>query len=134
VFVRYLNLDIGATMLKLQETESTEAAVRLALSGSLDLAGVMQVESAFVEATSKPGKHAIVDFSQVTFISSLGIAMLIRRNNSLRSSGLRLILLRPNRDVASVFTKAGLTKMLAIAHDEQAISQIIATAPPAESA
>lgn len=121
-------------MLKLQKTDATDSSVRLALSGCLDLAGVMQVETAFVEATSIPGKHTIVDCSQVTFISSLGIAMLIRRNNSLRNSGLRLILLRPNRDVESVFVKAGLTKMLAIAHDENAVAQILATAPPAESA
>jgi anti-anti-sigma factor len=121
-------------MLKLQKNESTDSSVRLTFTGCLDLAGVMQVEADFVEATSAPGKHAIVDFSQVTFISSLGIAMLIRRNNSLRSSGMRLVMLRPSREIESVFTKAGLTKMLAIAHDENAVTQILATAPPAASA
>jgi anti-anti-sigma factor len=113
-------------MLKLQKLEPTEVAVRLALIGCVDLTGVMQVEAAFVEATSAPGKHAVIDMSQVEFISSLGIAMLIRRNNALRNVGLRVVLLRPSREVESVFTKAGLTKMLAIAHDDDGVKQILA--------
>jgi anti-anti-sigma factor len=113
-------------MLKLQKIETPDATVRVALIGCMDLTGVMQVENAFVEATNSPGQHAVIDLSQVDFVSSLGIAMLIRRSNALRNTGLRLILFRPNRDVESVFTKAGLTKLLAIAHDDEGIQQILA--------
>ena len=114
--------------MKLQQLEVADSFVRLALSGKLDQAGSTQVEAAFQEATVTHGKHAIVDISQVTFISSLGIALLINRCKELSRRGARLVLLSPTRDVESVFSTAGLKKLLLIAHNDDEARQMLTAA------
>ena len=113
--------------MELQQLEVNDSFVRLAMRGTLDAQAVAEVEKPFLAATVARGKHAIVDISQAPFIASLGIGLFITASQGLMRKGARLVLLSPTRDVEHVFSKAGLTNMLPIAHDEEKARQMLIT-------
>lgn len=54
----------------------------VALCGRLDIDGVTSVEMNFTNVVSAKGKPAIVDMTEVSFIASLGMRMLLERGES----------------------------------------------------
>src|SRR5689334_12580286 len=56
---------------------------RVVFVGRLDTAGVDRVETRFGAAVVAAGKNTVVDLSQVSFLASLGIRMLITTARSL---------------------------------------------------
>ena len=68
----------------LEVSSLTEGLTRIVLSGRLDTPGVDQVETQFVAAAVPPAKNVVVDLSRVTFISSMGIRMLVSVARSLQ--------------------------------------------------
>ena len=113
--------------MELQHLKSNDSSVRLALRGMLDLTGVTQIESSFLAATVAVGKSSVVDLSQVPFIASLGLGLLISATKGLKRKGARLILLAPTAEVAKVFAAAGLLDVMTIAYDEAEVSRILST-------
>ncbi len=70
-------------------------AWKIALQGRLDTPGVDQIETRFTASVVSPGKHAVVDLSGVTFVSSMGIRMLIGTARSLHRKKARMVLFGP---------------------------------------
>lgn len=102
--------------MKLTQLESTDRITNLLLSGSLDIAGVRDVELDFARLAA--GKQAVVvDFSGVTFIASLGMRMLLSAAKKLDSEGGRLILHSVPPLIETAFETAGLTTVLPIVKD-----------------
>ena len=58
----------------------------VALCGRLDIDGVTSVEMNFTNVVSAKGKPAIVDMTEVSFIASLGMRMLLSAAKALRES------------------------------------------------
>ena len=50
---------------------------KVALAGRLDTAGVDRIETRFGAAIVPAGKNTVVDLTEVTFLASMGIRMLI---------------------------------------------------------
>jgi anti-sigma B factor antagonist len=65
---------------------------RIALEGRLDNPGVDQIGTRFTAGTVAPGKNAIVDFSAVTFVSSMGIRLLLTCAQALALKNGRLVI------------------------------------------
>ena len=59
----------------------------VALCGRLDIDGVTSVEMNFTNVVSAKGKPAIVDMTEVSFIASLGMRMLLSAAKALRANG-----------------------------------------------
>lgn len=97
--------------------QETEDYLQVALDGRLDASGVGALESDFIEQLSARGKHALVDFSAVTFIASMGIRMLIRLAQTLRLAGLKMVLIHPQPLVLNALEMAGVTRLVMIAPD-----------------
>ena len=60
---------------------------KVILAGRLDTAGVDLIETRFGASIVPAGKNTVVDLSQVTFLASMGIRMLIATNRSLSRKG-----------------------------------------------
>ena len=77
--------------MQLEMTDLGDAA-KISLQGRLDTPGVGQIETRFVASVVAKGRNAVVDLSQVTFVSSMGIRMLIGTARSLGLKKARMIL------------------------------------------
>jgi len=67
-------------------------ASKITLQGRLDTPGVDQIETRFTASVVPQARHALVDLSGVSFISSMGIRMLIGTARSLNLKKAKMIL------------------------------------------
>ena len=70
----------------------------LKLDGRLDTARVGQIETGFAAragALSRPGDAAVIDLSDVTYIASLGIRLLVTTLKQFNARGVRFATVRP---------------------------------------
>jgi anti-anti-sigma factor len=91
---------------------------RVALVGRLDTAGVDVVETRFGAAIVPNGKNTIVDLSQVTFLASMGIRMLISTTRALSRKGGKLVMYGAGPGVKDVIETAALTEIIPLAGSE----------------
>lgn len=84
----------------------------LALNGRLDATWADYVGNA-IDAAIHQGEHRIdLDMSQVPYISSAGISLLLKYRRKLASVGGRLVIQNPNENVLSIFQLMRLTNIL----------------------
>lgn len=91
---------------------------KVALTGRLDTEGVEHLEVKFNAAICPPGKPAILDFSKVTFMSSMGIRMLVSAAKSLSRRGAKLAILSPQGLVRESIISAALDQLIPVADTE----------------
>ena len=101
----------------LHQLESDDRFVSLALSGSLDMNSIASVDTRFLALTVSSGRDTIVDLSELTFISSLGIGLFVTATKGLKRNQARLVLYAPNENIRAVFAKAGLKDFLVVVSD-----------------
>jgi len=83
---------------------------RLVLNGELDMETVVQMQ----EAVGKVKEHTLeIDLSGVSFVDSTGLKSLLDISNEWRQKGGRMLVLRPQPDVAEVMRLVGLDGLLA---------------------
>ena len=100
------------------------------LAGPLDIAGVNEVSLKFTTYTVTQRKTVIIDLSEVTLITSIGIGMLISAANGLRPHKAFLVLLNPQPLVDKVIRLAGIDQILSIENDlDSAITRITELSP-----
>lgn len=91
-----------------------DTVTHVALSGRLDVDGVQAVSDKFVFATAPRGTATLVDLSQVAFLASLGISMLLTVAHALRPRGAKMVLCAPNQMVHKTLTAAGIHQLMPI--------------------
>jgi anti-anti-sigma factor len=95
------------------------------LAGALDISGVNDIALKFTAYTSTPRKPVIIDLSQVTLITSIGVGLLIGAANALRPHNAPVILMNPQLVVEKVIRLAGIDQILPIERDlESALRRI----------
>jgi anti-anti-sigma factor len=105
---------------------------RLALNGRLDYQGTGEIELAFTAQTATMHRAAVVDLSEVSFLASIGMRLLLQVAKALHRTDHRLVLLRPQENVRQALEVAGLAEILPIANDEAqalALARNVAAAP-----
>ena len=103
--------------MKLEYTE-LESGIRLIeLNGSLDLNGTYSVEVQFVRHCSGNNIRVLVDLSNVDFLSSVGIPMLVNTARSVIERGGKMGLLRPTENVMKVLDLVGVSQVIPIYDD-----------------
>jgi len=110
----------------MQVLEAGDSLSRVALAGMLDLTGVGEVETRFLAATVARGKPAIVDLSEVSFISSLGMGMLLTAVKGLKRKGMKLVLLKPQPNIVMALKAARLHELLPMTDDNAQALQLLA--------
>ena len=89
--------------------------LKVRLEGRLDSTGTASVESQFASDVLPRALPVVLDMQGVSFLSSIGIRLLIATSRGLLQSGSRLVLLSITDTVRQILETVGLTRSLAIA-------------------
>ncbi|HEU4365883.1 MAG TPA: STAS domain-containing protein [Candidatus Krumholzibacteria bacterium] len=93
----------------------TDGISHVSLRGSLDAAGLREVDVQFRAATAGREQPAIVDVSGLDYINSLGIGMLFGCATSLSRKGHRMVVLNATGLVADVMRTVGVPRVVPFA-------------------
>jgi len=93
-------------------------AARIALVGRLDTPGVDQIETRFTAGVVAGGRDALVDLTQVTFVSSMGIRMLLATARSLNLRKAKMVIYGAQPLVRESLDHVGLPDLLPVVADE----------------
>ena len=102
--------------MELEILDQSPTLTRLALKGRLDTAGVDQIETRLNAALARDG-DGVVDLSEVTFLASLGIRLLITAAKMLTRRGHRLVLVAPRPLVDQALQHSSLYDIIPVAPD-----------------
>jgi anti-anti-sigma factor len=94
-----------------------DQVTHLALAGRLDLVGVQEIELHFIAHTASRRKPAVVDITQVTFLSSMGVRMLLSTAKALAPHGAKMVLLNPQPQVLQVLQLGQLVAIIPVEAD-----------------
>ena len=105
--------------MRIPHFEAGEKVTTLSLEGRLDATAIMEIQPEFMAKTTGLKKPTLVDMSQVTFMASLCIRMLVEAAKGLKASGARLALLKPSPLVERALKASGFHLVVGIFHDEE---------------
>ena len=88
--------------------------VIIRITGDLDTAGTTQIEPAFVAALPDRTVSVVIDMTEVPFLTSRALAMLVVRAQAMNKAGGKLCLAGLSRVVAEVFDRAGFSSLFVI--------------------
>lgn len=95
-------------------SESVEGLQCIYLKGRLDIAGAQSIDLKFTTLTSTRRESVIVDLSEVDFISSIGIRLLLTNAKTLHLLGAKMVLVNPQRGVSEVLEQSGMHQLLPV--------------------
>lgn len=101
----------------MQVADIAQGAVRVTLTGRLDIQGAAKIDLAF-NAVIGSKRGVVVDMSEVTFLASIGIRVLVLGAKQLQRRGGNLVVLSPHPHVEKVLEMTGITDLLPIVRDE----------------
>lgn len=94
--------------------------MQISLNGRLDIAGTQAIEQPFSFATTLRAEQIIVDLSGVSFLSSIGIRLLLTSAKAQVQRGGKLVLAAPQPLVRQVLEVAGIDQLIPLFRDSQA--------------
>jgi len=98
----------------LREIARNDNIIQISLIGKLDVVGLQAVQNKFYAYTASTRKNSIVDLSELEFIASLGIGMLISSAKAMGQHNARMVLVNPRPDVDAVLRMTGIDNAIAI--------------------
>lgn len=104
--------------MNLRLIEASGDYTHLALSGRLDIAGAGEIETQLTAYTVPRKKPALLDLSEVDFISSIGIRLFISIAKALEANGTRLILINPQANIRETLQFSQLDELIPIVADK----------------
>ena len=84
------------------------------LNGKLDIIGTGQIETKFAGYCSGENVRVIADLSEVSFLASIGIRLLMLNAKSVNKRGGKMVILNPIPDVKSVLETTGIPAIIPI--------------------
>lgn len=93
-------------------TELNAGEHTIALMGELDLANADAVEAELERAAATDCRSIVLDLSQLEFMDSSGVALLMRATQSARADSNRLAIVRPPERVMRVLHLTGAAELL----------------------
>jgi anti-sigma B factor antagonist len=98
------------------------------LSGKLDIVGTGEIETKFTGYCSGDKVRVIVDLSEVNFLASIGIRLLMLTAKSVNKRGGKMVILNPIPDVKNVLEVTGIPAIIPI-YSSMESAETILTAP-----
>jgi anti-sigma B factor antagonist len=98
-------------------TSADDDVVEVKLSGRLDLDGSQKVGDEFARATSVRKLRIIVDLSEVDFITSVGIRLLLASARAQMKLGGKLLLAAPQPAVQRVLETSAIDQLIGVVPD-----------------
>jgi anti-anti-sigma factor len=87
------------------------------LRGELDMSGTERLRAALEQAEEPPNGLLVLDLSQLDFIDSTGLEVLLRAARRARDAGRRLIVARPSRYVRRLLEMTAIDQALDVVED-----------------
>ncbi len=106
--------------MKIQISELEHGVRLITLNGQLDGNGVYSIEVDFIRNCVEGKHHVLVDLSKVSYISSIGIPMLIHTAKLVKERGGKMALYNPQRNVSDVLELVGVSHIIPIFYDMKA--------------
>jgi anti-sigma B factor antagonist len=100
--------------MELQYSELDNEIRSIKLIGRLDIIGTGAIETKFAGYCAGEKPRVLVDLSEVDFLASIGIRLLMLTAKSIASRGGKLVLLNPTPDVHSVLDVTGIPSIIPI--------------------
>lgn len=111
--------------MELSVTDVAQDVVCIGLNGRLDTLGVDRVETRFNAAVVASQKHALIDLSAVSFVSSMGVRMLVAAARAMQRGGHRLALFGAPPLVLETLENVALDKLMPLSHNQDAALQAV---------
>lgn len=105
--------------MRLEQVELPGGILMLKLKGALDIAGAGDIEGPLGEVCEKYSK-VIVNFTDVTFLASIGIRVLVKAARAISKSNGRLVVFNPSDDARKVLRSTGIDTIVPVVADEKA--------------
>jgi anti-anti-sigma factor len=106
--------------MRLKILREDDSFVHVGLVGRLDIQGVNEIQMEFLHQTTSLPRNAMVDLSELTYIASLGISMLVSAAKKLERNGAKMVLLHPTPLVRKALETSSLQEVIPIATAEAA--------------
>ena len=104
--------------MELEIKNQSDQITHLALRGRLDTAAVGEIELKFTSHTVPRAKPLLLDISEVTLLSSLGLRMLLTVAKALDRRGAKTAILSPQPAVREILNLSGFDKLMPVHNDE----------------
>lgn len=95
------------------------------LIGRLDILGVGEIETKFAGYTAGEKTRVILDLSEVDFLASIGIRLLMLTAKSVRNRGGKIVILNPIPEVQSVLEITGIPSIIPIYHHRESAETVL---------
>lgn len=102
-----------------EQVELSADILMVKLKGALDIAGASEIEAPLIEIAGKYRK-VIVNFTDVTFLASIGIRVLVKAARAITKNGGRLVVLNPSDDARKVLRSTGIDTIIPVVADQNA--------------
>ena len=110
--------------MELQFSESN--GIRLIkLIGRLDAAGFNSIDSKFTDHCAGDNVHVLVDLSEVSFLVSIGIRMLMMNAKSLSTRSGKMVLFNPIPEVKSVLYMTGISAIIPMYENRESAEAVL---------
>jgi anti-sigma B factor antagonist len=109
-----------------------EHGIVLAVSGEIDLATAPTIEGELLDV-EKAHRLVAIDLSQVSFVDSTGLRVILGADSRLRDAGGRLLIVQGPSQVRRLFEVTGLTNHLDILRDEAELERLVGRGNEARS-
>jgi len=94
--------------------EVADAAATVAVRGEVDVYTAPQLRECLYDVIRKGGTRVVLDLTEMTFIDSTGLGVIVGSLKRLREAGGDLVLKAPSRSTRKVLEITGLTRILEI--------------------
>jgi anti-sigma B factor antagonist len=91
-----------------------ENVAHVKLRGRLDTHGVDEIETKLTASVVPGGHNALVDLSEVSFVTSMALRMFLAISKALRRHNAKMVLIAPQPQASEVFASAHLSSIIPI--------------------
>ena len=106
--------------MRFEVIDGPEGTTRVSLHGRLDIEGTRAIDERFSYATTVRAGKYIVDLSEVTFLATIGIRLLLTAARGQMQRGGKFALAAPQPLVRKVLEAAGVDRLVPLAPDVEA--------------
>ena len=111
--------------IKFSELNNGISAIKLC--GRLDIIGVGEIETKFAGYCSGEGVRVIVDLSEVDYLASIGIRLLVVNAKSIANRQGKMVLLNPNPETMHVLELAGIPAIIPVYPHFESVEAILSS-------
>jgi anti-sigma B factor antagonist len=116
--------------LSVRTVDSRDGVATIAVAGECDLYEAHLLEAALEEAGAAPGACVYLDLSELSFLDSTGLHVLVKAQRSLEAAGSALVLVAPAEQVRRTLAVSGLEGQFAVREElDDRVAEVVESPP-----